>query len=145
MVDGFYILLSRLETWVLFRNCLKETLFLFLEKENMVSLIYFMLLPGERIVRFLGLFFILWSPRFSTNKGGEMEEQIEEISSVFKWEMINRVVHVTTRGGNLEILKDLLSEFWPNVRSKYVKIKSYNFLILQIKNILYCIFLFLQI
>ncbi|CBI35085.3 unnamed protein product, partial [Vitis vinifera] len=59
MVDGFYILLPRLETWVLFRNCLKETLFLFLEKENMVSLIYFMLLPGERIVRFLGLFFIL--------------------------------------------------------------------------------------
>ena len=98
MVDGFYILLPRLETWVLFTNCLKETLFLFLEKENMVSLIYFMLLPGERIVRFLGLFFILWSPRFSTNKGGEMEEQIGEIPSVFKWKMINRVVRATVEG-----------------------------------------------
>ena len=74
-----------------------------------------------------------------------MEEQIAEIPSLFKWEMINRVVHATARGGNLEILKELLSEFWPNVRSKYVKIKSYYFLFLQIKNILYCIFLFLQI
>ena len=59
--------------------------------------------------------------------------------------MINKVGHATARGGNLEILKELLSEFWPNVRLKYVKIKSYYFLFLQIKNILYCIFLFLQI
>ncbi|KAL6319941.1 hypothetical protein AAG906_037017 [Vitis piasezkii] len=32
-----------------------------------------------------------------------------EIPSVFKWEMINRVVHATARRGNLEILKELLS------------------------------------
>ena len=50
-----------------------------------------------------------------------MEEQIREIPSIFKWEMINRDVHATTRGGNLEILKELLSEFWPNVRLKYEK------------------------
>ena len=81
-------------------------------------------------------------PRFSTDKGGEMEEQIGEIPFVFKWKMINRVVHATARGGNLKILKELLSEFWPNVRSKYVKTKSYYFLFLQIKNILCCIFLF---
>ncbi|RVW85492.1 putative mitochondrial protein [Vitis vinifera] len=49
------------------------------------------------------------SPRFSTFVGGEMEEQIGEIPSVLKWEMINRVVHATARGGNLEILKELLS------------------------------------
>ncbi|RVW80626.1 hypothetical protein CK203_044295 [Vitis vinifera] len=61
------------------------------------------------------------SPRFSTGKGGEMEEQIGEIPSVFKWEMINRAVHAIARGGNLEILKELLSEFWPNVRLKYEK------------------------
>ena len=50
-----------------------------------------------------------------------MEEQIGEIPSVFKWEMINRAVHAIARGGNLEILKELLSEFWPNVRLKYEK------------------------
>ena len=50
------------------------------------------------------------SPRFSSGKGGELEEQIGEIPSVFKCEMINRAVHAAARGGNLGILKELLSD-----------------------------------
>ena len=50
------------------------------------------------------------SPRFSSGKGGELEEQIGEIPSVFKCEMINRAVHAAARGGNLGILKELFSD-----------------------------------
>ncbi|GAV62335.1 Ank domain-containing protein/Ank_2 domain-containing protein [Cephalotus follicularis] len=47
------------------------------------------------------------SPRCST--GGEMEEWGEN-DSVFKREMMNRAVHAAARGGNWEILKELLGE-----------------------------------
>lgn len=49
------------------------------------------------------------SPRFMTVKGGELEERIGDIPSVYKWEMINRAVHAAARGGNLKILKELLA------------------------------------
>ncbi|WCJ27509.1 Ankyrin repeat family protein [Euphorbia peplus] len=48
------------------------------------------------------------SPRFLTAKGGEFEEHIGDIPSVYKWEMINRAVHAAARGGNLTILQELL-------------------------------------
>ncbi|KAG2714766.1 hypothetical protein I3843_03G047000 [Carya illinoinensis] len=50
------------------------------------------------------------SPRFLTGKGGELTEHVGEIPSVYKWEMINRAVHAAARGGNLNILKDLLAD-----------------------------------
>lgn len=41
----------------------------------------------------------------------ELEEQPEgEVSSVFQWEMMNRAVHATARGGNVEMLKELLGD-----------------------------------
>ncbi|XP_073007379.1 uncharacterized protein [Typha latifolia] len=49
------------------------------------------------------------SPRCST--GGGREEQVAVSGrsvSVFRWEMVNRAVHAASRGGNLEILKELL-------------------------------------
>ncbi|OAY25589.1 uncharacterized protein LOC110604577 [Manihot esculenta] len=49
------------------------------------------------------------SPRFLTAKSGEFEEQIGEIPSQYKWEMINRAVHAAARGGNSIVLKELLS------------------------------------
>lgn len=49
------------------------------------------------------------SPRFSTGKGGELEEHIGDIPSVYKWEMMNRAVHAAARGGNLKILRELLA------------------------------------
>lgn len=50
------------------------------------------------------------SPRFSTGRGGVLEEHIGEIPAVYKWEMMNRGVHAAARGGNLKILKDLLAD-----------------------------------
>lgn len=56
------------------------------------------------------LFDFAVSPRFLTGKGGEMVEHIGEIPSVYKWEMMNRAVHAAARGGNLNVLKELLAD-----------------------------------
>ncbi|XP_065878182.1 uncharacterized protein [Euphorbia lathyris] len=48
------------------------------------------------------------SPRFLTAKGGQFEEHIGDIPSLYKWEMINRAVHAAARGGNLTVLQELL-------------------------------------
>ena len=50
------------------------------------------------------------SPRCSLKGGGELEEQLGCISAEFKWEMRNRVVHALARGGNLEMLRELLRD-----------------------------------
>ncbi|XP_044503233.1 uncharacterized protein LOC123223865 [Mangifera indica] len=50
------------------------------------------------------------SPRFLTAKKGELEENIGDIPSVYRWEMKNRAVHAAARGGNLKILKELLED-----------------------------------
>ncbi|KAK4340686.1 hypothetical protein RND71_039187 [Anisodus tanguticus] len=50
------------------------------------------------------------SPRFTARGGKGLEEQIGEIPSAYKWEMMNRSIHAAARGGNLEILKELLVE-----------------------------------
>ncbi|KAL0555926.1 hypothetical protein IC582_004429 [Cucumis melo] len=61
-----------------------------------------------------GVFRILYdfaiSPRFSTGRGGVLDEHIGEIPAVYKWEMMNRGVHAAARGGNLKILKELLAD-----------------------------------
>lgn len=60
----------------------------------MVLLICFMQQPGVRVLRFY-LFL-----------GKEnMVEHIGGIPSVYKWEMMNKVVHAAYRGGNLNVLK----------------------------------------
>uniref|UniRef100_A0A2N9F4T7 Uncharacterized protein n=1 Tax=Fagus sylvatica TaxID=28930 RepID=A0A2N9F4T7_FAGSY len=56
------------------------------------------------------LFDFAVSPRFLTGKGGEMVEHIGEIPSLYKWEMMNRAVHAAARGGNLNVLKELLAD-----------------------------------
>ncbi|XP_062010290.1 uncharacterized protein LOC133726705 [Rosa rugosa] len=55
------------------------------------------------------LFDFAVSPRFS-GRGGELEEHIGEIPCVYKREMVNRAVHAAVRGGNLLVLKELLSD-----------------------------------
>lgn len=50
------------------------------------------------------------SPRFLTAKTGELEENIGDIPSAYRWEMKNRAVHAAARGGNLKILKELLED-----------------------------------
>lgn len=49
------------------------------------------------------------SPRFGVSNG-ELEERLGDITSDFKWEMMNRAVHAAARGGNLEMLRDLLGD-----------------------------------
>ncbi|BAT74325.1 hypothetical protein LR48_Vigan01g093600 [Vigna angularis] len=41
--------------------------------------------------------------------GAELEEKLDEGSKVFKRDVINRAIHAAARGGNLEILKQLLA------------------------------------
>ena len=89
----------------------RDPLLVFGEGEYGVTDILYAAVRRKNCEVFSLVFYFVVSPRFSIDKGGEMEEQIGEILSVFKWEMINRAVHATTRGGNLEILKELLSEF----------------------------------
>ncbi|GMH15024.1 hypothetical protein Nepgr_016865 [Nepenthes gracilis] len=50
------------------------------------------------------------SPRFWSGDGREMTEQIGEIPSAFKREVMNRAVHAAARGGNLMVLKQLLGD-----------------------------------
>ncbi|CAH8258905.1 unnamed protein product [Arabidopsis lyrata] len=47
------------------------------------------------------------SPRFGT---GGIEQQTGEIPAAYKWEMKNRAVHSASRGGNMILLKELLSD-----------------------------------
>ncbi|XP_057495769.1 uncharacterized protein LOC130780781 [Actinidia eriantha] len=41
--------------------------------------------------------------------GGEIERRKENFS-MFRWEMMNRAVHATARGGNVEILREILGD-----------------------------------
>ncbi|KAJ6430327.1 hypothetical protein OIU84_021682 [Salix udensis] len=51
------------------------------------------------------------SPPSGHGSGGELEGQHSESHSEFNREMMNRAVHAAARGGNLEILKELLGDF----------------------------------
>uniref|UniRef100_A0A1D1XZR9 Putative ankyrin repeat protein RF_0381 n=1 Tax=Anthurium amnicola TaxID=1678845 RepID=A0A1D1XZR9_9ARAE len=48
------------------------------------------------------------SPRCLGGVAGALGDDSNENVSVFKWEMVNRAMHAAARGGNLEILKELL-------------------------------------
>lgn len=48
------------------------------------------------------------APMCCLSRGRELKEKLSESHSVFKWEMMNRAVHAAARGGNLEILGELL-------------------------------------
>ncbi|KAG5221980.1 serine/threonine-protein phosphatase regulatory ankyrin repeat [Salix suchowensis] len=50
------------------------------------------------------------SPPCGLGSGGELEGQHSESHSEFNREMMNRAVHAAARGGNLEILKELLGD-----------------------------------
>lgn len=50
------------------------------------------------------------SPRFATAGNGGFEQKIGEIPAAYKWEMKNRAVHSASRGGNMIILRELLSD-----------------------------------
>ncbi|KAK7246946.1 hypothetical protein RIF29_41819 [Crotalaria pallida] len=46
--------------------------------------------------------------RSSSSSGGELEEKLDESAEVFKRDMMNRAIHAAARGGNWEILKEIV-------------------------------------
>ena len=76
----------------------RDPLLVFGEGEYGVTDILYAVASRKNCEVFRLVFDFVVPPRFSTGKDGEMEEQIGEISSVFKWEMINRVVRATVEG-----------------------------------------------
>ncbi|KAF3444496.1 hypothetical protein FNV43_RR14188 [Rhamnella rubrinervis] len=87
----------------------RNPLLVFGEGEYGVTDILYAAARSKNCEVFRLLFDFAASPRFMTGKGGELEEHIGEIPSVYKWEMINRAVHAAARGGNLTILEELLA------------------------------------
>ncbi|GMN42677.1 hypothetical protein TIFTF001_011875 [Ficus carica] len=87
----------------------RNPLLVFGEGEYGVTDVFYAAARGKSSDVFRLLLDFASSPRFATGKGGELEEHIGDIPSVYKWEMMNRAVHAAARGGNLRILKELLA------------------------------------
>ncbi|KAF8399895.1 hypothetical protein HHK36_015765 [Tetracentron sinense] len=87
----------------------RDPLLVFGEGEYGVTDIFYAAARSKSSEVFRLLFDYSVSPR-CLSKGRELQEQIGETTSVFRWDMMNRAVHAAARGGNLEILKELLCE-----------------------------------
>ncbi|XAR51969.1 hypothetical protein NMG60_11006782 [Bertholletia excelsa] len=87
----------------------RDPLLVFGEGEYGVTDILYAAARGKNCEVFRLVYDFASSPRF-LGDGGEMEEPIGEIPSGYKWEMKSRAVHAAARGGNLEILKELLGD-----------------------------------
>ncbi|RWR72074.1 Ankyrin repeat [Cinnamomum micranthum f. kanehirae] len=88
----------------------RDPLIVFGEGEYGVTDIFYAAARSKNSEVFRLLFdYAVW-PRCVLRSGGELGEQKDGIPSVFKWEMMNRAAHAAARGGNLEILKELLAE-----------------------------------
>eukprot|EP00262_Sarcandra_glabra_P006770 TRINITY_DN1931_c0_g1_i1.p1 TRINITY_DN1931_c0_g1~~TRINITY_DN1931_c0_g1_i1.p1 ORF type:complete len:684 (+),score=88.85 TRINITY_DN1931_c0_g1_i1:457-2508(+) len=88
----------------------RDPLLVFGEGEYGVTDIFYAAARGKNSEVFRLLFDFSISPRGMLGSAGELEERTEGITSVFKSEMMNRAIHAAARGGNLEILKELLVE-----------------------------------
>ncbi|XP_052191485.1 uncharacterized protein LOC127800739 [Diospyros lotus] len=87
----------------------RDPLLIFGEGEYGVTDILYAAARSKNPEVFRLIFYFAVSPRFlGGDDGVELEEQIGEIPSGYKWEMMNRAVHAAARGGNLKILKELL-------------------------------------
>lgn len=88
----------------------RDPLLVFGEGEYGVTDIFYAAARSKNSEVFRLLFDYALLPRSSSVCGKEPEEQTNGVPSAFRWEMINRAVHAAARGGNLEILKELLGE-----------------------------------
>ncbi|KAF3652676.1 putative carboxylesterase 11-like [Capsicum annuum] len=88
----------------------KDPLLVFGEGEYGVTDILYAAARSKSCNVFKILFDFAMSPRFIARDGRGLEEQIGEIPSAYKWEMMNRAIHAAARGGNLMILKELLAD-----------------------------------
>ncbi|MBA0666249.1 hypothetical protein Goklo_002686 [Gossypium klotzschianum] len=88
----------------------RNPLLVFGEGEYGVTDVLYAAARGKNSEVFRLIYDFAVSPRFLAAKGDGFEEHIGEIPSVYKWEITNRAVHAAARGGNLKVLKDLLSD-----------------------------------
>ncbi|KAF5192388.1 Ankyrin repeat family protein [Thalictrum thalictroides] len=89
----------------------KDPLLVFGEGEYGVTDILYAAARSNNSQVFRILFNFSISSRCPLSHSGELNQYSGQASSGFKWEMINRAVHATARGGNLEILKELLQDY----------------------------------
>lgn len=87
----------------------KNPLLVFGEGEYGVTDILYAAARGKNPKVFRMIYDFAVSPRFLPAKGGAFEEHVGEIPAVYKWEIMNRALHAAARGGNLMVLKQLLS------------------------------------
>ncbi|KAL3526150.1 hypothetical protein ACH5RR_014522 [Cinchona calisaya] len=88
----------------------RDPLLVFGEGEYGVTDILYAAARSKNSDVFRILFDFAVSPRFPSVSGRELEEQIAEIPAAYKFEMLNRALHAAARGGNLNILKELLGD-----------------------------------
>lgn len=88
----------------------RDPLLVFGEGEYGVTDIFYAAARSRNSEVFRLLFDFSISPRCGLGSGGELVEQQSESHSEFNREMMNRAVHAAARGGNLEILKELLGD-----------------------------------
>ncbi|WOL05155.1 protein phosphatase 1 regulatory subunit 12A [Canna indica] len=88
-----------------------EPLLVFGEGEYGVTDIFYATARSKSSEVFRLLFDFAISPRCSVSgRGGELVEGSAGDVSAFRWEMMNRAVHASARGGHLEFLKELLED-----------------------------------
>ncbi|PRQ39996.1 putative ankyrin repeat-containing domain-containing protein [Rosa chinensis] len=85
----------------------RDPLLVFGEGEYGVTDIFYAAARSKNAEVFRLLLDFSVSPRFGEDNG-ELEERMVDSRSDFKWEMMNRAVHAAARGGNLEVLKELV-------------------------------------
>ncbi|MCD7453129.1 hypothetical protein HAX54_019872 [Datura stramonium] len=88
----------------------RNPLLVFGEGEYGVTDILYAAARSKSCDLFRVLFDFAISPRFLARDGGELDKHIGEVPSAYKWEMMNRAIHAAARGGNLQVLKELLSD-----------------------------------
>ncbi|GJR04274.1 serine/threonine-protein phosphatase 6 regulatory ankyrin repeat subunit C [Tanacetum coccineum] len=88
----------------------KDPLLVFGEGEYGVTDILYAAARSQKSEVFWVVYDFALSPRFVSGNGRELGEHIGEIPSGYKYEMKNRAVHALARGGNLEMLKEILGD-----------------------------------
>ncbi|KAK9064736.1 hypothetical protein SSX86_016118 [Deinandra increscens subsp. villosa] len=88
----------------------KDPLLVFGEGEYGVTDILYAAARSKNTEVFRLIYDFAMSPRFMCGNGGGLGEDIGEIPSAYRQEMKNRAVHALARGGNLDVLKEILGD-----------------------------------
>ncbi|XVF02683.1 hypothetical protein REPUB_Repub04eG0195800 [Reevesia pubescens] len=88
----------------------RDPLLVFGEGEYGVTDIFYAAARSKNSEVFRMLLDFAVSSRSCLSSEGEVEDELSESRSVFKWEMVNRAVHAAARGGSLKILREILGD-----------------------------------